>query len=277
VAVAVDHDCRPGSDRAAGQTTANPATLRPVPGRLGQGAFAVDSLAVSVTNTDLAVVTDGRTTLRRGPTGDGAGEVSTVMDGVSDLLRPQFTRYDELWAIGRRDGKQRMWVSTADQALEVDATDLLDGGEVLAFKISPDGTRVAFIRRSGKGTALGLALIIRSDVKKITVDGWRPLDTTQTNKAQVTRLADVGWLDATDLLVLGAATQDAPLGPVTIAEAASSISAENQANQWDAVELTVLLRPPSALIVGGDQQTYLDDGDQWRPFLDKIKTIAYPG
>ncbi len=257
-------------------TTANPSTLQPVPGRLGQGAFGVDSLAVSVTNTDLAVVTDGRTTLRRGPTGDAAGEIRTVQSGVSDLLRPQFTRYDELWAVGRSDDRQQMWVFTTDRELEVDATDLLQGGEVVAFKISPDGTRVALIRRTSKGPALGLALIIRSGADKIIVDGWRPLDTTQSNKTQVTQLKDVAWMDATNLLVLGAATDDAPLGPVTIAEDASSISAVDQANRWNAVELTVQLRPPSAILLGRDGQAYIDDGNQWRLFLDRISTLAYP-
>ncbi len=258
--------------------TADPATLRPVPGRLGQGAFTVDSLAVSVAvNTDLAVVTDDRTILRRGPTADASGEVRTVKDGVSDLLRPQFTRYNELWAVGRRDDRQRMWVFTADREVEVDAAGLFEGGEVVAFKVSPDGTRVALIRKTSKGPALGLARIIRSGAEKITVDGWRPLDTTQSNKAQVTQLKDVSWLDATNLLVLGAATEDAPLGPVAIAEDASSISVENQANRWNAVELTVQLRPPSALIVGRGGHAFIDDGNQWRPFLDRISTIAYPG
>lgn len=258
-------------------TNADQSTLKPIPGPLGRGAYAVDALAVSVANTDLAVVTDDRTVLRRGPTGDESGEVRTLTDGLTDLLRPQFTRYDEVWAIGRRDGKQRMLVFTADQTLEVEAADLLGGGEVVAFKISPDGARIALIRKTRKGPVLGLARIIRSGVNKIVVDGWRPLDTTQTDKAQVRKMVDVGWLDATNLLVLGAATKDAPLGPVTISEDASTITAENQVNQWDAVELTVLLRAPSALIVGRDGQTYKDDGNQWQSFLDQIRTIAYPG
>lgn len=258
---------------------ADQSTLRPVPGALGEGAYAVDSLAVSVANTDLAVVTDGRTVLRRAPTGDTS--TSTVLaDGATELLRPQFTRYDEIWDIGRLRGRQRVWMFTADRRLEVDAAQVLGGGQIVAFKISPDGTRMALIRKTRTGVELGLCRINRSDVDKVTVDGWRPLDTTQSNKAQVTRLADVGWLDATTLLVLGAATADAALGPVQVTEDAYGITAQNQANQWDAVELTVLLRSQTtqtAVILGRDGQTYRDDGNQWQPFLDKIKTVAYPG
>ena len=44
------------------------------------------------------------------------------------------------------------------------------------------------------------------------MDGWRPVDLTQTGGTQVNQIADVAWLDATDLLLLGAATKDAAAG-----------------------------------------------------------------
>ena len=76
--------------------------------------------------------------------------------------------------------------------------------DVRAFKISPDGSRIALIRRSTKGPPeLGLARIVRSGDKAITVDGWQALDPTQKNMPPVTRMTDVAWLDATNLLVLG--------------------------------------------------------------------------
>ena len=44
---------------------------------------------------------------------------------------------------------------------------------------------------------------IRRAADKITVDGWRPLNTTQTDQPHLLHLQDVAWIDATDLLVLG--------------------------------------------------------------------------
>ncbi len=256
------------------RTTGNTPALEPLEGPLGQGAYRVDALAVSVANTDLAVTTDGAKTLRRAAI--APGEPSTLLSGVTDLLRPQFTRYGEIWEIGRQGGpRQRMWMFT-DKKIEVVAP-LLRDQEVTAFKISPDGTRMAMVRRTANGAELGLARIIRSP-DKITVDGWRALNTAQTTMPPLRTIADVAWLDATELLVLGAADAATAYAPYRVAEDASRITAEGEPQDWDAVELAVLPRAQTAIIVGRNGQTWKDDGNQWLPFLDKIKisTVAYP-
>ena len=83
---------------------------------------------------------------------------------------------------------------------------------------------MALVRKTANGHELGLARIIRGD--KITVDGWRPVDLTQTDGTQVTQIADVAWLDATELLLLGAANKDAAMAPVRVTADASRVSAE---------------------------------------------------
>ena len=256
------------------RTTGNTPALEPLEGPLGQGGYRVDALAVSVANTDLAVTTDGAKTLRRAAI--APGEPSTLLSGVTDLLRPQFTRYGEIWEIGRQGGpRQRMWMFT-DKRIEVEAP-LLRDQEVTAFKISPDGTRMALVRRTANGAELGLARIIRSP-DKITVDGWRALNTAQTTMPPLRTIADVAWLDATELLVLGAADAATAYAPYRVAEDASRITAEGEPQDWDAVELAVLPRAQTAIIVGRNGQTWKDDGNQWLPFLEKIKisTVAYP-
>jgi Lipoprotein LpqB beta-propeller domain/Sporulation and spore germination len=271
-------------------TTSDPPTVSPLARPLGGGAYDVDALAVSVTNTDVALTTNHRTALRLAPIAKEGP--TTLLSGVSDLLRPQFTRYGEIWDIGRQGGRQqRIWVFTANKSnsnsslstlkkIEIDSPMLRDGN-VTAFKISPDGTRMALVRRTGTGTRsraeLGLARIIRAD-NKIMVDGWRPLDTTQANLQQIERIADVAWLDATELMVLGAAaTATTPYGPFRVVEDASRITKEGDPENWDAIELAVLPRTQGAIIVGRGGQTWKDNGSQWVPFVDKVNSIAYPG
>jgi hypothetical protein len=262
--------------------SSDPLTVSPLAGPLGSGAYDVDALAVSATNTDVAITTNGRTTLRRAPI--EKGEPTTLLngasEGVSDLLRPQFTRYSEIWDIGRQGGRQWIWVHSAGikAPLRIDLPMPQDGKDVTAFKISPDGTRMAFVRQTKTGTAfeLGLARIIRAD-NKIMVDGWRLLDTTQTNMQQIDRIADVAWLDATELMVLGAARTDAAYAPFRVVEDASQISKEGEPENWNAIELAVLPRTQSAIIVGTRGQTWKDNGSQWVRFVDKgVSTIAYP-
>jgi Lipoprotein LpqB beta-propeller domain/Sporulation and spore germination len=263
--------------------TGEAPALKPIAGQLGVKAYGVDTLAVSVTGTDLAVSSDRRTTLRRAPVADG--QPSTLLTGVSDLLRPQFTRYGEIWAIGKQGGRQRMWMFAAEKSAELPAkllrtpidSPVLRNNNVTAFKISPDGTRMALVRRTGAGSELGLARITRSE--KITVDEWRPLKTTQSNMPQIGRIADVGWLDATELLVLGAADVNGAPAPFRVAEDASRIALEGEPASWgNDAELTVLTRMQTAIVVDIDGHTWKYNGSQWLPFAkENLSTIAYPG
>jgi len=246
---------------------------KPVKGPLGDGQYGVNSMAVSVANTDLAVVTNGRTVLRRAPT--TSGEVETLMDDATDLLRPQFTRYGELWVIGRQAGRQQMWVFDGGRRRTVDAS-LLSGGRITAFKVSPDGAKMALIRKTATGSELGMARISRAD--KIVADGWRTLNTTQSISPRITRMVDVAWIDPNDLLVLGAPNNDAAIAPFRVTEDASQITSEGESDNWDAVEVTVLLRTQTAIIRGGRAgRTWRYDGTNWVAYVDKITALAYPG
>ena len=240
---------------------------------------------MSVTGTDLAVVTWDRTGLRRALT--ATGEVTSLASGLSDLLRPQFTRYGELWAIGRKDGRQRIWLFTADQGIKnpdeqietpgvmVDAP-ALKQGNVTAFRISPDGSRMALVRQVGDRSVLGLARVIRGE--KVIVDGWRPINLTQPGGTQVTQIADIAWLDANELLLLGATAKDAAMSPVRVTADASRITAEGgEPLNWEARQITMLRRPQTTIVVGQDKKTWRYDGSQWLPFVDNIDAIAYPG
>jgi hypothetical protein len=249
-------------------TASDSPTLKGLPGTLGHGKYPVDALALSVTNADFAVITDRRTTLRRAPI--TTGEPTTVLSGASELLRPQFTRYGELWAIGRKGGRQWIWVLSAGK--KVPAPIDLPVEDVKAFKISPDGTRMALVRSTESGSELGLARIIRSD--KIIVDGWRRLNATPL----IDRVQDVAWLDATDLLVLGASATDTAYTPFRVVQDASRITRQGDPENWTAVELAVSPRRQTAIIIGAQGRTWKDDGSQWSPFIrEQVKTIAYPG
>jgi Lipoprotein LpqB beta-propeller domain/Sporulation and spore germination len=263
---------RNGGVKLLSTGTASPE-VRSVDGDLGK-VRSVDSLAVSFANTDLAVVSENRTVLRWSPT--ASGRVHPLLSGQQNLLRPQFSRYGELWVIGGRAGKQQMRVFRGDKrVVDTTGTDLLSKGEITAFRVSPDGARMAVIRKIGGRTELGLARINRAE--KITVDGWRLLDTTQTEPPQLVRLRDVAWIDATELLVLGASGAVAPPQTYRISQDASTITADGESTSSDAKELTVLLPTQTAIVVGASGQSYRNDTGQWSAFVGDVSTIAYPG
>jgi hypothetical protein len=174
--------------------------------------------------------------------------------------------------------KQLLWRFTGDgKKITTNKIDLpaLKDGKVTAFKISPDGTRMAVVRSTADGSQLWLARI-RSD--RITVDGWHELDTTQTSLPRIGRIADVAWIDATELFVLGAPDSKSAYAPYRVVEDASEITEQGNRENWSPVELAVSPRRQIAIIVDAAGQTWKYDGNQWSPFMkEKVSTIAYPG
>jgi hypothetical protein len=247
-------------------------TSNPVPGPLGRTPtpYPVDAVAVAVTNTDLAVTTNGLTALRRAAMMPDAS-ITTLLTGATELLRPQFSRYGEIWAVGKQGGRQRMWMFTPDNTKYEITSPVLQN--VTAFRISPDGSRMALVRRTANGSELGLARIMRSDRPK--VEAWRRLDTSQSGTS-ITEIADVAWFDPTELLVLGKAGGNSAL--FRVAQDASLVTQKGAAQDFDADELAVSPQTQSVIMVGRQSGTWKDDGTQWQPFLDHaISAIAYPG
>ena len=248
--------------------------VQPVPGALGKSGYDVDSVAISLPQTDLAVVTNNRTVLRWSKI--GPHEVPrTVLSGQRDLLRPQFSRDGELWAVSGPAGGQRVWMFADGKRIEVAAGTVLGSGGITAFRISPDGARMALIRKLNGRTQLGLARIERAD--KIAVDGWRRLDTTASLQEQLARLQDVAWINATELMVLRSTSDAAALQTYRISQDALTIMANPEATIRDAVELTVRQPNRTAIVAGRNGHTYRSDGGQWTPFVKNLSTIAYPG
>jgi hypothetical protein len=250
----------------------DPSQLSSVPGPLGEGRWSIDQLAISATGSDIAAVTDGGTVLRRAALPDGT--VATVLDGVSGLLRPELTRFSELWAVGRSGGPQRLWVERDGRVTEITST-ILSRGTVRAFSISPDGVRMALIREIDGRTELGLARIVRGE--RIRLDGWQPLDVTRSTTPDLSVVRDLGWSDATSLVVLGGASGEAPLTAYRVDQDASSISVIGEPMTWDAVAVTVSLESQTVVVLDRSGQTWWDGSTQWLTLLDKVSAVACAG
>jgi hypothetical protein len=267
-------------------TAADSPKIDPLNKPLSREALAVNALAVSVTNTDFAVTSPDRRTIRHVPVATGV-PTTLPLSGASELLRPQFTRYGEIWDIGRQGGRQQIWMFITDKGgykrVPIDSPVVGDKNlPVTAFKIAPGGTRIAVVRGTSTKSQVWIAKIIRHDKDKVTVDGWRPLNTTQSIGPMISRIRDVAWLDATELLVLGAVDGDNSFAPFRIAQDASQITSYGEPGAWgNALELAVQPRTQSAIILGraadGVGRTWNYDGNQWKSFVDSVTTVAYPG
>ena len=147
-------------------------------------------------------------------------------------------------------------------------TPLLDGTETIAFQVSPDGSRLALVRRTDGHTELGMAKISRT-ADNIVVNGWRSIDTTQTNLPEIAAITDVAWVDDTTLLVLGTTSGNPVPALFRVSQDASSITLDTEPTTWDADALTVLLSDQTTVVVGRKGQTWKGAGGQWEPFVDR--------
>ena len=194
-------------------------------GDLGTGQLSIDSLAVSVTGTDIAVVTDDRTALRRAPT--ATGELTTLdLEGVSDLLRPQFSRFGEIWAVGRKGDRQRMWRFTSTEDATRSRRRCWTRARSPHSGSRPTGRGWRWCARCPAGSSWAWP---RSSgpTRSVSSAGGRSRShgRGQSEPGQVARIADIAWTDATELIVLGAPTsQSTNLAPIRLRDDASRIT-----------------------------------------------------
>ncbi|MFC7618917.1 LpqB family beta-propeller domain-containing protein [Microlunatus sp. GCM10028923] len=263
---ATDDGARMITDRAGKRETT------PVSGDLGKQDDS-ERIAVSLDDRDIAVVTENRTVLRR--QGED-GRASTVIEGVTDLLRPQYSRQGELWAIGDKGGQQLIWAVQGEKVVEVQAPRLRDG-RIVSFKLSPDGSRIAMVREVGSTRQLTLALVNRVD-GRIVIDEPSRVDTAGNQGTTITQFRDVGWQDDSRLLVIGAAAQLAPVGVYLMSQDASQISVLGELPDDEAAELATSPTHNQVAIVTKKGEAYwLDPARRWTRISAGVDSLAYPG
>lgn len=175
-----------------------------VPGeRIATGLTAPGTVAARADLAEIATVNPEGTRLAVSADAD----TETVLWEGEQLLRPDYSRLNELWTIGGAADASGFVVLGADDRLPVPVTVAPDlpADAVRAFRISPDGTRIALVLDGPQldGVTVeqvGIALIVRN-VDGISLEEFRPV--TVSPPAEAARsIVDVGWRSATELLVL---------------------------------------------------------------------------
>lgn len=252
------------------------AKIAPIPGRLGRSGYDIDSLALSTDARSLAAVTDDHSKLI---TQRMAEDQPQTIDQQSDLLRPDYTRFGELWSIGGKPGKQSIRMHQEGKGTaSVDAS-WLGRIQVTDFQISPDGSRMAIVGKSGDNEMLAVAPITRGD--RVTMGNLRFISLTDTASAQVQRIADLGWTSATQLLILGAASDGGTYEPYRVEIDGSQFERVGASDGWGASVLTTRVDNHGSFqaVVGGrgKKAWAYRSGDEWYDLTDKLSRPAYAG
>ncbi|MFZ1410550.1 MAG: LpqB family beta-propeller domain-containing protein [Micropruina sp.] len=253
-----------GSAAAVLDTSQGPE-LTPV----APGLARIDSLAVRADASQLAAVTHGRTRLRT--VGLGGGTSRLELSGTQ-LLRPQYSRFDELWVGTAAPGRAPFTVRLDGKTIPV-ATTGLPAGTVRAFRLSPDGVRMVVVVGQGPRTWVGLARIVRLG-ERISVEGWQsvgPLGAAQNS----TEILDAAWDSASTLMLLSSSG-----GSTRVVSTDQDGAATRDVGPSDAADLTQLAMNPGVpgLILGSDGRLYRFYGEfNWGLMMAGVQAVAYPG
>lgn len=256
---------------------ADGSQITPLAGVLGRKGYDINALAVDPQSKMLSVVTDGRRVLRSQPI--GASTVNTLLYNQRDLLRPDYTRYDELWAVSgsARNQVVRVFNGNSTKPTLVQAP-WLARYPMINFQISPDGTRMAVIVRAGDHDLLAVAPIIRGDT--IRLGELDVVDLADSDSTQVQELADLGWISSTRLLVLGAATQGASFEPYGVEIDGSQFERVGTSDNWGATGLSTAVDKSGAyhaVVSGKDAKSWIyRSGDQWTLLPGSLTGTSYP-
>lgn len=212
---------------------------RVVAGDFGTKTWEASALAVSVDGLEAAMVvrTAAGQDVVRGPV-DGAGAHVVLSHPAASLLRPQFSATGDLWVMTSDGQLTRV---EKGRAVPVPIPSL-SGRSVVAFRISPDGGRMAVVVDTNGQREL---VLLRAEPSG-EWSGWQKVP-LRRDSGSVDPVQDVGWSSGTSLTVL--VGRDRP-AVVEVDIAGVSVREVGLADTWSAVTLATSPRSASRKAVG---------------------------
>jgi len=261
-----------GDDALTDLTAAVGATPAPMPGPLGAAwGDTPTGLAVGADNTTVAMTS--ATSLWIAST--GSATPPTKAFDAPGLVRPQINS-DGIWDIAQGPVPVMWLVGQDGSAQQIELTDLA-GATVVAFRVAPDRTRVAIVADIGGQDVVGFMRI--ENLAPLTVTGWRPL-VVNTDRGLMATCSDVGWVSATQLVVLATTSQDGSAAVYRMDMDAASVTSMGPISDQP-VALAVTPRTDGGtsavvLTAAGTALRY-EDTTRWTVIASGLAVVALPG
>lgn len=250
-----------------GRVSDQSGRFSPLSGLLGSGLAdnPPASVAVERSGSFWAVVDQSRRSLLRWQ--EGASSTQVMASGVG-LLRPQISTDGTSWTVSVSGSSSRFIAVRSDgQRLEVRAEELLNR-RIRAFSVSPDMARIAVVVQTESASRLAM-LRLRPPTGRaagLIADGLLDyhLEGTDPNLALVD---DVGWISATELMVVARSTSDSPGAPFQVSMDGSDGIAVGPLSGVDVESLSTLPRSDginALALTGSGQVLRYEDRYRWR-------------
>lgn len=176
-------------------------------GPLGRPDYSIRGFAVSESPRRVAAVSGNGRTLFVAPAeeGDTTTPVERVVTGATDLLRPSFDMFGDLWIVDRTSRGARVSVASGGKVRPVRVPGVT-GADVAAFSVARDGSRFAVAYAGSRVPLVRVTDILRTD--EGIVSGAGRSRSFPAGDRDAVGLADIGWRDPATLAVLSRATPE---------------------------------------------------------------------
>lgn len=176
----------------------------PIAGAFGRRGYALRSLALNRSGLSVAGVSANGRKVFVSDKADASAPVRVPFGSGTDLLRPMFDLFGELWLVDRTE--RGAVVRVVDHGVpRVVRFPGISGKEIGSFAVSPDGTRLAVTYPSSGAPRVAVADIVRGGGGGGAVRGLSAESvpvTTVDPEHDLGRAVDIGWRSPTTLAVL---------------------------------------------------------------------------
>lgn len=244
--------------------------VNPLPDVVPTAGVDPGPVALSYGDEHPTVMLSGTSALITVPT-EQDPEPRTVMTGP-DLVAPSYDRHGWVWS-GFEDSDAALYAarSTGDQDPVAVEAQMLAGAELIALRLSREGSRIALIYQVDGALTVEVAAVVRDDAG---------VPVAVTEGAQVTpqliEASDVKWVDDQHLAILGLSTQNntvhlTPVGGATrllpsVPEAVQ-IAARRSEREYDR----------ELYVITASGELHGRSGFGWRELADGVAFPAFAG
>ena len=246
-----------------------------VGGALGRPGYALRSLAVSEVDQRIAAVArNGRAVFVSETQGGGAESPARRVVSGTDLLRPSYDMFGDLWLLDRTDRGARMLVVRGGQVREV-VVPGVTGEDVTAFQVARDGSRLAVAYAGNRAASVRVTTILRTDEGLVTGAG-RSLRLFPGSDA--VRLVDIGWRSPDTLAVLSRPTAETSRVTYLSSDGSPTSPALSEETVFRDASVAMVVSPDQALplrLVTPGQRLYTESGGSWPRTSTRVVAAAY--